>query len=84
MEEKRIAYRIARTIAHYFVNANGGITIDGATLCDMYADYLYRKGCDDVMRIEKLTLPLRHWVSAVGYDKDGEFQIVMSDSIQNC
>ena len=66
------------------MDKNGGITISGATLCEQYAEHLYRKGNDDVMRIEKLTVPLRHWVSAIGYNATGEFQIVMNDSIQNC
>ena len=84
MTERELAYNICRVSAQNIVDANGGISMGGITLGEKYAERRYRAGDSDVMDISECQMALRHWVSAVGYDNDGKFEIEMSDYIQNC
>lgn len=84
MTEKELAYNICRVSAQSIVDANGGVSMGGILLSDAYAQRRYNAGDNDVMDISECQMALCHWVSAVGYNNDNKFEIVMSNYIQNC
>ncbi len=84
MEERQLAENICRVAARNIVDDNGGTTMGGIELSEKYAERLYKAGGYDPIEVSNLSQALRHWVDAVGYDKDGKFQIVISNHIQNC
>ena len=84
MTERELAERICEKYAKKIVDANDGFSLGGISLGEEYAQMMYREGGHDVMQVSQHEMALRHWVSAVGYGKDGEFQIIMSNYIQNC
>ena len=84
MTERELAERICEKYAKKIVDANGGDTFGGIMLGYEYARMMYREGGHDVMQVSQHEMALRHWVSAVGYGKNGEFLIIISNNIQNC
>ena len=84
MTEKELAYNICRVMAQSIVDENGGITMGGISFGEAYAQRRHKAGDSDVMDISECQMALRHWVNAVGYGKDGKFQVIMSNYIQNC
>ena len=84
MTERDLAEKVCNECAKAIVDEQGGISMGGISLAEAYAKREYRKGSYDVMQIGLVSQALRHWVSAVGYADNGEFQIVMSNYIQNC
>ena len=84
MTERDLAERLCRECAKSIVDELGGYSIGGITLGEEYAKKAHKEGVKDVLLVSQHKMALRHWVSAVGYGKDGEFQIIMSNYIQNC
>ena len=84
MTERELAERICEKYAKKIVDANDGFSLGGISLGEEYEKIMYCEGGHDVMEVLRCEMALRHWVSAVGYGKDGKFQIIMSNYIQNC
>lgn len=82
--ERDYAKRICEVAAQEIVDENGGITMGGIELGEQYANKLYKIGKHSVQDIYKYQQALRHWVDCVGYDSNGEFVIVLSNTIKNC
>ena len=83
MTEKELAYNISRIHAQSIVDSNGRGTMNGMTLGKKYAEWLYKAGGYNAMAIADAEMALCHWVSSVGYDQNGKFQIIISEFIQN-
>lgn len=85
MTEKELAKAIAYSgMAKRIVDEMGGITIGGATLCDEYMKAMYKSCPNYLMEIERNAMALRHWIAAAGYNKAGDFEVIVSTYIQNC
>ena len=85
MTEKELAQHIANSsVARRIVDEMGGITIDGATLSEKYAEKMYSSCPNDILEIDKKIMAIRHWVTCVGYGDNGELEVVMSGYIRNC
>lgn len=85
MTEKELAAHIANSgIAKRIVDEMGGITIGGATLCDEYMKAMYKSCPNYLTEIERNAMALRHWIAAAGYNKAGDFEVIVSTYIQNC
>lgn len=84
MTEKELAEKICNECAKSIVDELGTWTMGGASLGEEYARRCYRKGGYDVREVSKRQAALAHWVVSVGYSNDEEFQVIMSDHIQNC
>lgn len=84
MNERDLAEKICNECAKSIVDELGVWALGGLSLGEEYAKRQYRKKDYDVIEVSRREMALRHWVSVVGYGKDGEFQIVMSNYIQNC
>ena len=80
MNERQLAENICRVHAKDLVDDNGKATIDGSTLGELYFDKWSKAGYD----VEDGRMALRHWVLAVGYQKNGEFSYIISKRILNC
>jgi hypothetical protein len=79
MTERDLAYNICRCMASDIVDANGGVSMGGGSFSEAYANRRYKAGDKNVADIAECAGALRHWVSSVGYDEDGKFEIIMSD-----
>lgn len=84
MNERDLAEKVCNECAQAIVDEQGGISMGGISLGQEYAQREYRKDNCDPVKIWKVEQALRHWVWAVGYADNGEFQIIMSNYIQNC
>lgn len=82
--EKMLAERICNQCAKSIVDELGGYTLGGISLGEEYAKRCYREGVHDIIEVSRREMALRHWVSAVGYGNNGEFEIFISNYIQNC
>lgn len=84
ISEKQLANNIANAVAKSIVDECGGITLSGATLADKYSERCYECGGEEIMAICFRAMAITHWVACAGYNRKGEFQIIMNKSIQNC
>ena len=85
MNEKELANKIANRVAKSIVDECGGITLGGSTLADKYAERCYKEcNGEDIMAITFKSMAISHWVACAGYNRKGEFQIIMNKSIKNC
>lgn len=78
MTERELAENICRCHARTLVDEAGGITLGGIALADRYAAMWHGFNTADCEQA------LRHWVEAAGYDREGNFKYIISDTIQNC
>ena len=84
MTERELAENICKVCAQAIVDENGGITMGGISFSEKYAERRYKAGVKDMNDVWECQQALRHWVDAVGYRKDGSFEVVMSKHLQNC
>lgn len=84
MSEKELAKYLMNATARSIVDECGGITLSGATLADKYAERCYENGGVEIMAVCFRASAIIHWVACAGYNRKGEFQIVMNKSIKNC
>ena len=84
MTEKDLARHICNVVASTIVDENGGTTLGGITLSEKYRDRLYKAGGFNPTEVDKCAQALRHWVESVGYDKNGKFTIILSNTKMNC
>ena len=82
MTERMMAYHICKVYARDIVDECGGHTMSGVELSEKYTERLYKAGGYNPMEIFDYSQALRHWVDAVGYNKSGNFEICISDSIK--
>jgi len=78
MTERELAENICSCHARTIVDEAGGITLGGSALAERYAAMWH--GFDT----SACELALRHWVSAAGYDLEGNFKYIISDHILDC
>lgn len=84
MTERELASNICKVSAQNIVDLSGELTLGGIELSSRYAERLYKAGGFDILEISQYSQALRHWVEAVGYNANGEFEIVLSNHIINC
>ena len=84
MSEKELAQTLMNATAKSIVDECGGITLSGATIADKYAERCYENGGAEIMAVCFRAAAITHWVACAGYNRKGEFQIIMNKSIQNC
>lgn len=85
MTEKELAWHLANSsVVRRIVDEMGGITIDGATLSEKYAEKMYNSCPNNVLEIDEKIMAIRHWVTCVGYENNGELKVVISGYIRNC
>ena len=78
MTERELAENICRCHAKTIVDEAGGITLGGIAFADRYAAMWHGFNTEDCEQA------LRHLVEAAGYDREGNFKYIISDTIQNC
>jgi len=81
--ERNLAQSICNVFAQKIVDENDGYSLGGISLGEKLFEKLSRKGGYRLEELSEWQMACRHWVSAVGYD-NGEFQVVLSNYIQNC
>lgn len=82
MTERQLADNICRVHAKMLVDDNGGITVGGDGLAELYMNaFGVMTGS---LQVYAYADAIRHWVESAGYDDDGKFKYIISNYIQNC
>lgn len=85
MTERELAKAIASSgMAKRIVDDLGGVTIGGETMAEKYMEMMYKSCPNRLMEIHRNAMALRHWIDAAGYSPNGDFEIIVSNTIQNC
>ena len=76
---KQLAENICKVHGKDLVDENGGATISGVTLSELYS----KKWSSTGYNVREEAESIRHWVLAAGYDRKGEFKYIISKYILN-
>ena len=83
LTERELAEWLMADRGQTYVDSMNGETLGGITLSELHMQYCLKMG-RPITDIDVESMAIRHWVSSAGYDSDGKFTCVLSDSIQNC
>lgn len=83
LTERELAEWLMSDRGQTYVDSMNGETLGGITLSELHMQHCFNIG-KSTMATDVESMAIRHWVSSAGYDSDGKFVYVLSDSIQNC
>lgn len=83
LAERELAEWLMADKGQTYVDSMNGETLGGMTLSELHMQHCLKMG-RPITDIDVESMAIRHWVSSAGYDKDGKFVYVLSNTIQNC
>lgn len=83
LTERELAEWLMSDRGQTYIDSMNGETLGGITLSELHMQHCFKMG-KSVLATDVECQAIRHWVSSAGYDSDGKFIYMLSDSIQNC